>query len=95
MTAEERAELGELCDALVDGRLRAGDRDRLNAILAGSEEARRFYVRSAGLSSSLHEYASEMLTGEVAPVDRSMGGWRWMGIAASVVLLGSAFFLTV
>ena len=91
MTAEERAELGELCDALVDGRLRAGDRDRLNAILAGSEEARRFYVRSAGLSSSLHEYAAEILTGEVTPLVRPWG-W-WAKIAAGIVLGGMSLFL--
>jgi hypothetical protein len=84
-------DLGELCDALVDGRLRAGDRERLNAILAGSEEARRFYVRSAGLSSSLHEYAAEILTGEVTPLVRPWG-W-WAKIAAGIVLGGVSLFL--
>ena len=56
----ERLELGGLCGALVDGTLDAAQRKRLAAMLANSEEARRFYVRTMSLSASLHEYAGEM-----------------------------------
>ena len=53
-------ELSELCSAVVDGRLTDAQRQRLEAWLARSEEARRFYVRALGLSASLYHYAAEM-----------------------------------
>ena len=62
LTDNEILELSELCSALADGRLDAGQRARLSAMLADSEEARRFYVRHSGLSASLFDYAAEMQT---------------------------------
>ena len=57
---EDRLELNGLCGALADGTLDAEQRKRLAAMLATSEEARRFYVHAMSLSASLHDYASEM-----------------------------------
>jgi ferric-dicitrate binding protein FerR (iron transport regulator) len=97
----EWAELGQLCDALVDRRLGREEKARLSQILLESKDARRFYVRAVGLSASLHEYASEILSGEVTPeVALRIGKFhewqvgRWMricmGAAASLVLGGAA-----
>lgn len=60
LTDPEILELTELCNALADGTLTEAQRKRLADKLAVSEEARRFYVRFAGLSASLCQYASEM-----------------------------------
>jgi anti-sigma factor RsiW len=55
MNDNERVELNELISALVDGRASAFDHARLEEMLAASEEARRFYVRSMAMSASLFE----------------------------------------
>ena len=60
LTDPEILELTVLCNALADGTLTEVQRTRLAEKLAASEEARRFYVRFAGLSASLCQYASEM-----------------------------------
>ncbi len=60
LTDAEILELTELCNALADGTLTTEQRARLAEKLAANEEARRFYVRFAGLSASLCQYASEM-----------------------------------
>ena len=90
MNDSDILELTELCNALADGRLTGADRARLNAVLAGSEEARRFYVRFAGLSSSLCSYASELQTGRAEKVVRfPRAAWWTAGVlaaAASIVL---------
>ena len=86
----ELLELTGLCNALADGRLAGTERARLNAVLAGSEEARRFYVRFAGLSSSLCSYAAELQTGQAEKVVRFPRAARWtaavLAVAASVAL---------
>ncbi|HEY2760411.1 MAG TPA: LamG-like jellyroll fold domain-containing protein [Pirellulales bacterium] len=56
-SAQEFAELEQLCAALVDGRLTDAQQRRLNRSLAESESARQFYVRYLDLATSLHEYA--------------------------------------
>ncbi|MEI9897234.1 MAG: hypothetical protein WDN28_26060 [Chthoniobacter sp.] len=56
----EVLELNTLCNALVDGVIRDADKARLEQMLRTSEDARRFYVRSLALSSSLMQYAGEM-----------------------------------
>ncbi|MGB8168032.1 MAG: LamG-like jellyroll fold domain-containing protein, partial [Chthoniobacteraceae bacterium] len=78
-----------LCSALLDHTLDAAGRARLNTLLAGSEEARRFYVRSMALSASLHDYAGELQSDEPERVVR-VPGWRWVTgslAAAAAVLL--------
>lgn len=56
----DRLELEELCHALIDGADSPAQRARLQEMLAGSEEARRHYVRLAHLSASLFDYAAGM-----------------------------------
>ena len=90
MNDHELLELTGLCNALADGRLSGRDGERLNAVLAGSEEARRFYIRYSGLSSSLCSYAAELQTGQAEKVVRFPRAARWtaaaLAIAASVAL---------
>ncbi len=59
MTDKEQLELHALCEKYLDGSLSAEERGRLQEVLASNEEARRYYVRLAGLTASLHEYAGE------------------------------------
>ena len=94
----ERLELNELCGALVDGTLDPKQRQRLAEMLATSEEARRFYVRSMSLSASLHEYAGEMQseaseTSEI-PANERPAGVRWaFGALAAAAAVALAFWL--
>jgi hypothetical protein len=60
LTDKEILELNELCNAVVDETISEKQRDRLSEMLRGSLDARQFYVRSMGLSASLHSYAAEM-----------------------------------
>ena len=90
----EISELSRLCDAVVDGTLTEAQKETLNALLASSQEARQFYVRSMALSASLHTYASEILADapDVAWQPEETGGasaWKWiapLALAASLVL---------
>jgi ferric-dicitrate binding protein FerR (iron transport regulator) len=79
-------ELNELCSALVDGTLTEAQRQRLNAWLRDSEEARRFYVRLMGLSASLHHYAAEMHAEAAAaePAPRPLFRVPWFGWAGAL-----------
>jgi len=94
MTDNERVELNELISALLDGRATASERARLEEMLAGpgSDEARRFYVRSMAMSASLCEYSSEMQSERPEPqnVIRVAGWSRWAAplAAAAAVLFG-------
>jgi ferric-dicitrate binding protein FerR (iron transport regulator) len=85
----DRVELNELCSALVDGAADDAQRARLEDLLRGSEEARRFYVRAMQLSASLHSYAGEMQS-EPANVVRPPQWRRWAAplAAAALVMLG-------
>ena len=92
MTDNERVELNELISALVDGRASEADHSRLEKMLAASDEARRFYVRSMAMSASLFEQAGEM-QGELPEPSNVVpfSGWsRWAAplAAAAAVLLG-------
>jgi hypothetical protein len=93
LTDKEILELNELCSALVDETLSEQQKARLQHFLATSEEARQFYVRATGLSSSLYSYAAEMQTGErdAAPVSsmivRAWWAFGFLAAAASIVLV--------
>ena len=100
MTDNERVELNELISALLDGRATAAEHARLEEMLAGSDEARRFYVRSMAMSASLYEHSGEMQSErpEPANVIRVAGWSRWAAplAAAAAVLFGiwiARFFL--
>ena len=87
-------ELTELCNALADERLDDTQRARLNEVLAGSDEARRFYVRFAALSSSMCGYAAELQTDRaerprVIPFPRAV--W-WGGLAAAAAIVVAVTF---
>lgn len=98
-TDAEILELNALCSALVDRSLDAAGRARLHALLADSEEARRFYVRAMALSASLHDYAGEMQSDEpepIAPLQRivRMPAWRWaIGSLAAAAVVVLAFWI--
>jgi ferric-dicitrate binding protein FerR (iron transport regulator) len=64
LTDKETLELNELCNELVDGNIAPAQREQLSKLLAASDEARKFYVRYAGLSASLFDYAGEMQGGQ-------------------------------
>ena len=92
MTDNERVELNELISALVDGRANEAEHARLEKMLAASDEARRFYVRSMAMSASLFEQAGEM-QGELSEPSNviSFSGWSHWAMplaAAAAVLLG-------
>ena len=103
MTDNERVELNELIGALTDGRASAAELSRLEKMLAASDEARRFYVRSMAMSASLYGYAGEMQSERPEPANvirvstwsRWMR-WTWPLAAAAAVLFGiwiARFFL--
>ena len=100
MNDTEILELTELCNALTDDRLTDAQRARLNAMLAGSEEARRFYVRFAGLNASLCDYAGESQSEAPAPakpklIRHPMAWWVGIGaIAASVCTVSEIAFIS-
>lgn len=93
MNDAEILELTELCNALADERLTAAQRTRLNETLAASEEARRFYVRFAGINASLCDYASESQAEAPAPpkpklIRHPMAWWAGIGaLAAGIAVL--------
>ena len=92
MTDNERVELNELISALVDGRASEAEHLRLEKMLAASDEARRFYVRSMAMSASLFERAGEM-QGELSEPTNIVPFSKWSRwamplAAAAAVLLG-------
>lgn len=91
-------ELTDLCDGLADARLDGTQRARLNTLLAESADARAFYVRFAGLSSSLCSYAAELQSeprSEVAETRRLLpfprGFWWGSGALAAAAAVVLAF----
>ncbi|MEO6741704.1 MAG: LamG-like jellyroll fold domain-containing protein [Chthoniobacteraceae bacterium] len=92
MNDNERVELNELISVLVDGRATAAEHSRLEEMLADSDEARRFYVRSMAMSASLYEYSGEMQSERPEPpnVIRVASWSRWAAplAAAAAVLFG-------
>jgi hypothetical protein len=100
MNDNERVELNELCSALVDGVANETQKMRLEKLLACSEEARRFYVRTMAISASLFGYSGEMQSDapEPANVIRPAHWARWLVpfAAAAAIVAGIAllrFFL--
>ena len=93
LTDKEILELNEICSALVDETTDRETKKRDSpTFFSTSEEARQFYVRATGLSSSLYSYASEMQTGErdAVPLRKNVvGAWWVFGLlaAAAVVML--------
>lgn len=92
MTDEQILELTQLANALADGVMTEAQRVRLNEMLRGSEEARQFYTRFAGLGASLCDYAAELQTEEVAPakpkiIHHPMAWWVGIGAAAAAVTI--------
>jgi ferric-dicitrate binding protein FerR (iron transport regulator) len=101
MNDNERVELNELCSLMVDGAATDAQQRRLEKLLACSDEARRFYVRTMAMSASLFHYSGEMQADapEPANVIRVARWRRWLGplAAAAVIVAGiavSRFFQT-
>ncbi len=98
-TDDDRLELNELSNALVDGVITDVQRARLEHCLATSEEARRFYIRSMALSASLFDYASEMQSEapDAPPVEAQIirpAAWWWtIGSLAAAAAIVLAFWL--
>jgi ferric-dicitrate binding protein FerR (iron transport regulator) len=92
LTDSEVLELSALCSALIDGAITATERARLEAWLAESESARRYYVRAMALSASLCDYANEMQAEAPDLATRIVrpASWKWaigtLAAAASVAL---------
>jgi len=92
---KEILELNELCNALIEGTLNETQKTRLSHWLATSEDARRFYIRTMGLSASLFSYASEMQTeaaeSVMSPEKIIHPGWLWkfgaLAAAAAIALM--------
>ena len=95
----EVLELNTLCNALVDGMITDAERSRLASLLLASEEARRFYVRSLALSSSLMQYAGEMQADapDILPGRSRVvrpAAWIWsLGSLAAAAAIVLAFWL--
>ena len=91
LTDKEILELGALCDAVVDGTLMEKQQVRLSKLLAGSEEARRYYVQMMALSASLYTYASEMQVGAPDAVSSKVlrldSAWGFGLLAAAASLM--------
>jgi len=85
MNDNERVELNELISALIDGRASTADQQRLEEMLAASDEARRFYVRSMSMSASLFEYAGEMQSERPEPAN-VIRVFRWRRMIAPLAL---------
>ena len=94
MNDSDVLELTELCNALADGRLDERQRPRLNQMLAGSDEARRFYIRFAAISSSMCGYAAELQTGraERPRILRFPRAVWWSALAAAAVVILAVTF---
>jgi ferric-dicitrate binding protein FerR (iron transport regulator) len=95
LTDKEILELNELCSALVDETLSEKQKARLAHFLATSEEARQFYVRATGLSSSLYGYAGEMQTGErdaARPASNVIRAWWVFGLVSAAAVVALIFW---
>jgi len=89
-------ELNDLCNALVDETITEQQQAKLSHWLATSDEARELYVRTMGLSASLHYHAAEMQIGEPdeahaiaqerAPA--SSRSWWMIGVIAAAACVG-------
>ncbi|HSH93340.1 MAG TPA: FecR family protein, partial [Roseimicrobium sp.] len=88
MSNDEIIELTTLCSALADGTLTAAQKERLNALLRESEEARQFHVRYTDLSASLYSYAAEMQSeAPTAKIVQSGIPWRTTLLAVAAMAM--------
>jgi ferric-dicitrate binding protein FerR (iron transport regulator) len=96
LTDSEVLELSALCSALLDGAITDAEKARLEAWLAESEAARRYYVRVMGLSASLCDYANEMQA-EAPDLESRIvrpAMWRWaIGALAAAAAVALAFWI--
>lgn len=97
LSDKEILELNELCNALVDDTINEKQKARLFHWLAGSADARRFYVRAMGLSASLISYAGEMQSQELErPEPEKIIHWDWLwkiGALAAAACIAIVFLL--
>src|SRR5277367_363103 len=94
LSDREILELNELCCGAVDETLDERQRARLQELLAGSEESRRFYVRAMGLSASLCHYSGEM---QLEAPDAAMRR-RFLGLGSAgwgAILAAAACFAAI
>ena len=93
LSDKEILELNELCNALVDETINEKQKGRLSDWLAGSADARQFYIRAMGLSASLFSYAGEIQSHEQeyersAPAKIIRMDWLWkIGLIAAAACL--------
>jgi hypothetical protein len=97
LSDKEILELNQLCNALLDETLTQSQHARLSKWLSTSAGARRFYVRTMGLSASLFSYASEMQTEAPEPVSEGekaipLSVWLFGSLAAAASLALVAWF---
>ena len=88
LSEQELIEIESLCDELADGRLSSARRERLSTMLRPSEAARQFYVRRAGLSASLFDYAGEAQSN--APDTLPATPWRRVGAKTRFYFIAAA-----
>jgi len=89
MNDAEVLELAALCDALADGTIASGQKAELEARLANSEEARRYYVGVMDMASSLRFYAAEMQSEAIATIPSwHRRHWRGLSLAAAAAFAG-------
>ncbi|MFN4258745.1 MAG: DNRLRE domain-containing protein [Gemmataceae bacterium] len=102
MTASERNELQALCEAILEDRLSADQRQRLEELVLHDAEARRCYVeylhQHAALCWSIGDAAllnaepnGNMVEADwpfVLPLRRPVRSWRWSLLAAGLVAAG-------
>jgi len=97
LTDKEILQLNELCNALVDGTLTETQKVRLTDWLMASEAARRYYIRTLGLSASLCSFASEMqVEAPDAPAPTKiirLGVGSWLSLLAAAACVVLAFWI--
>src|SRR5262245_3926767 len=69
---DSKAELLELCDRLLDGDFTVEDRQRLEALVLGDAELRRFYVEIMHEHAALRQSASRLSSASLAEVLRAV-----------------------
>lgn len=68
LSESEEQDLRDLCDALVDERISAADRRKLDQLISESPAAAAFYIEHTKLCASLHIFAGMIEGGEAQPI---------------------------
>lgn len=90
----EILELHELCGALADDRLTSAQSQRLQDMLAQSEEARALYFRAVTLSNSLADYAGETQADEAPALPKKSLLRFWpVAVLAAAAVIALGFFV--